>query len=283
MKESSFLSSLVTSEHSGVNLQVVFTDIVKYSQRKTTVQKKVIDTFTEITKRALHSLGQKYLSYTQDKDLNFATDIMRLPTGDGLAVVFPFEGLERLHLDFSLLLLAEVHNHNEECERFTREGWCNCHDNFCVRVGVAEGKAIVYRDINGNINVAGNPINIASRIMGLAGRMQLMLSGEAYRALIDMTTDTALEENFREFRDIEVKHGLKLDVYQYCSTDDFLNTDEPQDLVLQSKIHGMMEQLMPGLDLRSLSEENKTEIMTEYASSMETMLNKLRELKHKDD
>lgn len=60
MAESDFLSQLVNSGDSGLNLQVVFTDIVKYSQRKTTMQRKVIDTFTTIAMQALTSLGKNY-------------------------------------------------------------------------------------------------------------------------------------------------------------------------------------------------------------------------------
>ena len=67
-----------------------------------------------------------------------------------------------------------------DCQIFTDNGWCNCHEFFDVRIGIADGKAIVFKDINDNYNVAGNPINIASRVMGLGDRQQIILTDEAY-------------------------------------------------------------------------------------------------------
>jgi hypothetical protein len=118
MSESEYLSGLVNSSYRGLNLQVVFTDIVKYSERKTTMQRKVIESFTRIATDTLESLGKKskdYSKYAKQKKRDFAADSIKIPTGDGLVVVFPsFEGLEKIHLDFALSLLQAISKHNNK-------------------------------------------------------------------------------------------------------------------------------------------------------------------------
>ena len=276
MNGSKYLSSLIETKSGAVNLQVVFVDIEKYSKRKSTVQKSVIDLFTEICKEALHLTAQKYVDYTQENEVNFATDIIKITTGDGLAVVFPFEGLQSIHLDFSRYLLSEIHKHNKknDCERFTTNGWCNCHNNFNARIGVSEGKGILYNDLNDNYNVAGNVINIAARIMDLADGMQILFSEQAYNNLIDMTPNTTLEESFHEYKGIEVKHNLKIDVYQYCSGDDFINREEPDDLKLHQKLAEMEKRMKRFLPLigGDFSKKERTEKMLSFFEAFGDLL-----------
>lgn len=235
MKDSSHLKEVFEVKKGAINLQVVFSDIVDYSKRKSTVQKRVIDNFTKLSQNALESVSKEYTQYAQNNNINFATDILKIPTGDGLAVIFPFEGIQSIHLDFARLHLEEVHKHNKTngCERFKEQGWCNCHDNFNLRIGLAEGKGIIYKDINGNYNVAGNVINIASRIMQLGNSNSIMLTEEAYKNLIDMTSDTLLEDDFASFKEITVKHGLKMDVFQYKPELDYINSEIPNTIAEQ--------------------------------------------------
>lgn len=233
MKDSSHLKEVFEIKKGTVNLQVVFSDIVDYSKRKSTAQKGVIDNFTKINQNSLESVSKEHTQYAQENNINFATDIIKIPTGDGLAVIYPFEGIQSIHLDFARLLLEAVHEHNKtnDCDRFKEQGWCNCHDNFNLRVGLAEGKGIIYKDINGNYNVAGNVINMASRIMQLGDGNSIMLTEEAYKNLIDMTSDTSLEDDFASFKEIKVKHGLKMNVYQYKPECDYINPEIPKEIV----------------------------------------------------
>jgi len=276
MKSSAHLDELLKAEHGSVNIQVVFCDIVKYSRRKSVVQKLLIETFTQLVGRALNEISQKYVAYAQQRETNFATDIIRVPTGDGIAVVFTFDGLQRIALDFAEMLLVCIHEHNQksECEKYTKEGWCNCHSSFAVRIGISEGKGIIYKDVNENYNVAGVAINLASRIMALGDGMQILLSSEAYQNLIDMTNELGLEDAFLPFPDIEVKHGIKINVYQYRPSNKIsVNGSEPEFLQLNRQFEEMRA-LMPGLGLGDTSPKS-------LASKMETvkkMVGFLREL-----
>lgn len=76
-------------------VQVVFADVVKYSLRKTRLQKEVISAFTDVCGKALASLGRGGPSE--------AGPIL-LPTGDGIAVGFVQSDRYDLHLTFALRL-----------------------------------------------------------------------------------------------------------------------------------------------------------------------------------
>ena len=124
MIDSSHLKDILESKKGPVNMEVVFMDIVDYSKRKSTIQKKVIDNFTKISQDGLQIISQKYIEYAQENNINFASDIIKIPTGDGLAVVFTFEGLQIIHLDFAKAILEKIHecNRKENCEKFKEHG-----------------------------------------------------------------------------------------------------------------------------------------------------------------
>ena len=75
-------------------------------------------------------------------------------------------------IDFALRLLSVIHSANLEanCQKFSQQEWCNCHSTYLIRIGVDDGKGILYVDVNGQVNVAGRTINNASRVMNLADK-----------------------------------------------------------------------------------------------------------------
>ncbi|MBC2728607.1 adenylate/guanylate cyclase domain-containing protein [Desulfosporosinus sp.] len=238
MVASNHLEGIITNQNRVTNMQVVFLDIEKYSKRRTSMQVSLIDQFTGILKKALDQVGKAYLDYAQKNNLNFKNDIILIPTGDGAAVVFPFEALPGIHLDYAKEVLLEIFNINStnHCEEFMSEGWCNCHPNLNVRIGIAEGKGIIYKDINGNYNVAGNVINMASRVMGLADSNQIIFTKDAHDQLIDLIDIPDLYKQFIEYNDIEIKHGVKISVYHFTGHDEeYLNRVVPDKLYLRQR------------------------------------------------
>jgi class 3 adenylate cyclase len=214
-------------------LQVVFFDVEKYSRRRTASQIDVVDAMTEGLNSALTAISKKYIRYAQDNALNFNTDIIKLPTGDGAAVVFSFDGLHDIHLEFAKSLLDAAHQVNSDnpCEKFVNEGWCNCHPNFNLTVGISEGKGIIYKDVNGGFNVAGGVINMAARAMAVADRNQVFFTEDARRAIIELDQDPHLVEKFVEF-EVPTKHGETITVYQYTDPGlPYLNSEPPTALV----------------------------------------------------
>ncbi|RAO08401.1 adenylate/guanylate cyclase domain-containing protein [Micromonospora noduli] len=245
------LDEIISLRESAATLQVVFLDIERYSRRRTKTQKAVVDEFTACIKVGLEKVAAENVTYAQTNDYNFGTDVIRIPTGDGAAICFSFDGLHDLHLNFALRVLEEVERRNElaKCELFGRDGWCNCHAIFNLRVGVAEGKTVVYRDINGNYNAAGNALNMAARVMNLMDPGQVGLTKEAYDQLVDMVDDPKMSERFVLHEDLSIKHGESISIYQYVDpTLEFLDSDEPSRAAEYARMRSMaksMEGVLP--------------------------------------
>ncbi len=241
---SQFLDDRLSSKNRAANLMVVFVDVVSYSKRRSQSQAAVIDAFMACLETARKATAKHFIEYTESNKVSFVDDVIYLPSGDGAAVCFPFDGLHDVHLHFSKELLKSVHEHNtnEGCEKFVEQGWCNCHSGFYLSVGISEGKGILYRDVNGGYNVAGNAINMAARVMGLADKSQIIFTEDAYRQIIDMVDDPHLDERFKEYENVNIKHNLKISVCQYVESGlDYLNTEAPKDLAFKMRAVEAME------------------------------------------
>jgi class 3 adenylate cyclase len=235
---SAHLDHIIDKQHGSTNATVVFLDVVKYSMRKSIVQQRVIQAFNETLRQTIESVSAKHVTDSQKQKLNLADDIVKIPTGDGAAIVFPFQGLQNIHLDFALEFLNHSLSYRKDiiCDAFSANGWCNCHSFFDVRIGISDGKVIVYKDINGSYNIAGGTINIASRVMGLADRQQIIFTLDAYNNIIDMTEDTTLEDSFIKHGNVNVKHDISVSVCQYIGKgENYLNKDVPVQIDISQR------------------------------------------------
>ncbi len=231
---STFLNEIIENKNQTASVKVVFVDIVSYSKRRSQAQASVINSFIACMKSALKQTAQAYISYSDGNDVSLTKDIVVIPTGDGAAVCFPFEGLSEVHLTFAQFLMAEVRKQapNGECSKFDENDWCNCHPYFALTLGVSEGKCILYRDVNNSINIAGNAVNMAARVMGKADANQMMFTEEAYRQLIDLVDDPHMDEKFVCHSGVPIKHGEKINVYQYVDAESDFDPNPPEDLVI---------------------------------------------------
>lgn len=259
-----FLDKILNEKNRATSLKVVFVDVIKYSKRRSLTQAQVVDAFMECLESARTETAKLYVKYSEDNKSSFKDDVIFLPTGDGAAICFPFEGLHDVHLSFAKEVLKSVGQHNAKfvCEKFAENSWCNCHANFNLRVGVADGRAILYKDINKNYNVAGTVINMAGRVMNLADDNQIIFTEEAYRELIDMVNDPVLDQNFKAFTNIKIKHDYKISVYQYIDSGlGCLNSAIPEKMELSQMADNAMEAMktagfpMPNLDASPNSEQ----------------------------
>ncbi len=208
----------IIKKHEGVaDLKVVFVDVEKYSKRRTKIQNQVIDKLSSFLKTALLEVSKQYTEYTQNNHLNLNEDSILLPTGDGAGVVFSYDGLEEIHLDYAKALLRMVFQYNSEgaCTSFAENGYCNDHAFFNVRIGISSGRGLIYRDVNDRFNVAGDVINMAARVMNLADRNQIVFTDEAHRKIIDLVDKLAPDDQFMRYPQVRLKHDVVMDVYQY--------------------------------------------------------------------
>ncbi len=209
----------MSSRNSTCSMQVVFVDIVAYSKRKTHAQVKVIDAFMKSLEEALSETARQYIEYThKNVDLNIRRDVVLLPAGDGAAIAFPFEGLHEMHLSFSrhLFRIVDQANKQSNCDFFREHGWCDCHSAFQLRCGISEGKLILYKDLNSNYNIAGDTVNMAARVMGLAGGGQIIFTERGYSELAELVP--GIDKQFRRYPAILIKHNVKINLYQYIDS-----------------------------------------------------------------
>jgi class 3 adenylate cyclase len=288
VSQSDHLDKIVHKHNRVANLQVAFADIEKYSRRRSLTQIEVIDAFTDCFRNALNETARHYIEYTQNNDVNFQSDVITLPTGDGSAVVFSFDGLHDIHLYFAKMLLKEAHRVRQEnpCGRFLQQGWCNCHAGFNLRLGLAEGKGIIYHDVNDGYNVAGGVINMASRVMGLGDSNQILFTEEAFRHIIDMVNDPNFIDHFIEFKNMRIKHDLRINVYQFVDRDlESLNSDPPTGLVLQKRSVEAMQRMravgfsLPDLDSPAIDREAQIGLMETISNMMLSFGDMVGELK----
>jgi class 3 adenylate cyclase len=231
--ESKHLERIMTNYDASAYLHVVFVDVERYSLRSRVIQKEVIQGFAACLDRAFAETSQEYIEYTQrNKEIDFQTDVIKLPTGDGAAIVFPFSGLHNIHLFFAKRLHKEIYEHNIKtpaCRAYDRHGWCDCHDKFGVRVGISEGNGLIYKDINGNYNVAGEVINMASRVMDIADKGQIIFTEETYKEFVQVYPH--LKSLFAKLENVKIKRGFKT-VYQYMGeeSEPYISPDRPKEI-----------------------------------------------------
>ncbi len=265
-----------------MNLKIVFVDITSYSKRRSQSQADVIDSFMECLEAARSETAKEYIQYCELNTINFLNDVIFLPSGDGAAVGFPFEGLHDVHLVFAKNLLRNVFEHNSSspCEKFIENNWCNCHSNFNLSIGISEGKGILYRDVNKSFNIAGSSINLAARVMNLAEENQIIFTEDAYHQIIDMVDDPNLDDNFTSFKGVPIKHNEKINVYQYVEQLDYLNTEPPEELSMSLKARELLSN-MTNINMSNFGNIANMEKkkMLDVIESMQSLIEKTAEVR----
>ncbi len=124
-----------------------------------------------------------------------AGDVIRTPTGDGMALVFFNRG--------SSALLCAI----ELAEQIETEG------GFAVRMGIHTGEVVRQLDVNGIMNVSGDGINIAQRVMDFGDGGHILMS-LAYAKQLQAARDPAAVD-CHDIGIATAKHGLQIHLYNY--------------------------------------------------------------------
>ena len=90
---SSLLDSILERQNRATNLKVVFVDVASYSKRRSQSQAAVIDAFMQCLETARKNTAREFTDYCEQNKVNFVDDVIFLPSGDGAAICFPFEGV----------------------------------------------------------------------------------------------------------------------------------------------------------------------------------------------
>ena len=176
---------------------VLFIDIVGYS-------KLLIDDQRDLQEQ----LNQIVRGTERFRGAEAAGKLVRLPTGDGMALVFfaSPEAPVRCALEISEALKENSH--------------------FRVRIGINTGPVSGVADVNDKSNIAGAGINTAQRVMDLADAGHILLSK---RAAEDLAQYRRWEPHLHDLGEIEVKHGVKISIVNLY-TDKIGNREVPEKL-----------------------------------------------------
>jgi serine/threonine protein kinase len=174
---------------------VLFIDIVAYSRMPMDQQEE-----------SLRHLQDKVRGTSEFARAQASNQLIRLPTGDGMALVF-FDDPE-----------APVRCAFELARALRQEA------SFQLRMGIHTGPVYRVADINANRNVAGGGINIAQRVMDCGDAGHILGSGTVAEVLSQVSTwNTTLHD----LGEVEVKHGLRIHVYNLY-TDEVGNKEMPK-------------------------------------------------------
>src|SRR5207247_7298264 len=157
---------------------VLFIDIVGYSKLLINEQSEQIETLRKIVR----GTEQFRLAETEGK-------LVRLPTGDGGALVF------RSTPEAPVLCALEI---SKELRK---------HPGLRVRMGIHSGPVNAVTGLNEQSNIAGAGINIAQRVMDCGAAGHILLSK---RVADDLEHYSQWRSLMHELGECEVKHGLRI-------------------------------------------------------------------------
>src|SRR5436190_8722776 len=158
---------------------VLFIDIVDYSKLSTTEQSTQIQKLREIVRNT-----ESFRTAEAEGKL------LRLPTGDGGALVFR-------NLEAPVLCAVEI-------AKALRN-----HPDLRVRMGIHSGPVNEVTDLNEQVNIAGAGINIAQRVMDCGDAGHILVSKHAAE---DLEQYDQWQPYLHDLGECEAKHGERLHV-----------------------------------------------------------------------
>jgi class 3 adenylate cyclase len=178
---------------------VLFIDIVGYSQLLITQQSEHLETL----RRIVRSTAQFRAAEPEGK-------LLRLPTGDGGALVF------RTTPEAPVLCALEI---AKELKK---------HPELRVRMGIHSGPVNEIIDLNEQANMAGAGINLARRVMDCGDAGHILLSRHVAE---DLEHFPRWQPYLHELGECGVKHGVRVHVFNLY-TEDLGNPKVPEKLRL---------------------------------------------------
>src|SRR5438093_252368 len=181
---------------------VLFIDILGYSKLLINEQSEQIQKLKEIVR----GTEQFRLAEAEGK-------LLRLPTGDGGALVF------RTSPEAPVLCALEI----------SKE--LRSHPELRVRMGIHSGPVNEVSDLNEQANIAGAGINIAQRIMDCADAGHILLSRHVAE---DLEEYPRWQPSLHPFGECEVKHGVHVGIVNLYD-DQIGNPQVPKKLQVLKK------------------------------------------------
>ncbi len=177
---------------------IVFIDIVKYSAQHVAQQIVVKEHFNNTLRDSIANVA--------------ANERIILDTGDGAAICFLGDPEEAFFAAWSV-------------RNAVLESASTCDAPYQVRIGVNLGPVRVVKDINGNLNVLGDGINDAQRVMAIAATNQVLVSRSFYEVVSKLSSEYAgMLQYFGTHKD---KHVREHTVFQVVPLGTPLTAEPP--------------------------------------------------------
>jgi TolB-like protein/Tfp pilus assembly protein PilF len=186
---------------------VLFIDIVGYSKLLITDQSQQLQKLKEIVR----GTEQFRLAEAEGK-------LLRLPTGDGGALVF------RNNPEAPVLCAMEI---SKELKK---------HPELKVRMGIHSGPVNEITDLNEQANIAGAGINVAERVMDCGDAGHILLS---QHVADDLEQYPRWRPYLHDLGTFEVKHGVRVNVANLYS-DEVGNPQLPNKLQAVKRRHAQV-------------------------------------------
>jgi tRNA A-37 threonylcarbamoyl transferase component Bud32/class 3 adenylate cyclase len=177
---------------------VLFTDLVGYSLLPMDRQKQYLAEFQGVVR-----------SSPRFRASEKAGDIITLPTGDGMALVFFGDPTApaQCALEIAAALKSKPH--------------------LNLRMGIHTGPVYRVADVNANANVAGGGINVAQRVMDCGDAGHILVSNTVAEVLLQLSDWGPCLCDLGEH---SVKHGAKVHLYN-LATAEAGNPERPSKIV----------------------------------------------------
>ena len=180
---------------------VLFMDIVGYSKGLIDQQRDLLNELNRIVRET-----------PQFKSAEAAGKLIRLPTGDGMALVF------LTNPEAPLKCAVEVSEAVGQVETLALH----------TRMGIHSGPVSDVTDVNDRTNVAGAGINMAQRVMDCGDAAHILLSK---RSADDLAQYARWRSQLHELGEVETKHGVKIEIVNFYG-DGIGNATVPQKVML---------------------------------------------------
>jgi TolB-like protein/Flp pilus assembly protein TadD len=158
---------------------VLFIDLVGYSKLLIEEQKQWLRQLTDIV-----------LATAQVREAT-NEQLVRLPTGDGMALVFRNSAEEPAQCALEITQALKT------------------HPEIAVRMGIHSGPVSEVTDVSGRTNITGGGINMAQRVMDCGDARHILLSKHVAN---DLQEHRQWSSWLHDLGECEVKHGVRLGI-----------------------------------------------------------------------
>src|SRR5437762_1879249 len=192
---SNFLMAAESPTHLELEIgHVLFMDVVGYSKLLTNEQREIQRQLTQIVRSTEHFRAAER-----------AGKLIRLPVGDGMALVFFNTPEAPVQCALAVANALKAYPHLQ------------------LRMGIHSGPVSGVTDVNERSNVAGVGINMAQRVMDCGDAGHILLSS---RIADDLAQQSRWRPSLHDLGPVEVKHGVKVEIVNFY-TDEVGNPELP--------------------------------------------------------